>query len=91
MKPPYDPDPYTVTYVRGHQITAERREKVFTREAQKWKHYKATVQPDYSIREETVTLDEDEDDTGFGYEEMKSGTNQIGDPTSSSKVEANEG
>ena len=38
MKPPYDPDPYTVTDVRGHQITAERGGKFFTRNAQKWKH-----------------------------------------------------
>ena len=91
MKPPYDPDPYTVTDVRGHQITAERGGKFFTRDAQKWKHYKATEQPDYSIRKETVTREEEEDDTGFGCEEMKSGTNQIEDPTSLSEAEANEG
>ena len=37
MIPPYDPDPYRVVDVRGHQITAERRGKSTKRDAQKWK------------------------------------------------------
>ena len=35
--PPYDPDPYTVTAIRGHQITARRGRQQKTRDAQKWK------------------------------------------------------
>ena len=38
--PPYDPHPYHVTNVRGHQITGRRNGKVITRDAQKWKRLK---------------------------------------------------
>ena len=35
--PPYDPHPYTVTSIHGHQITGKRGKQVKTRDAQKWK------------------------------------------------------
>ena len=35
--PPYDPRPYTIIEVKGHQITGQRNEKRVTRDAQKWK------------------------------------------------------
>ena len=34
---PYDPEPYTVAEVHGHQITAKRGNQCKTRDAQKWK------------------------------------------------------
>ena len=37
MNPPYDPSPYLVTEIRGHQLTAQRDHAVKTRDAQKWK------------------------------------------------------
>ena len=37
---PYDPDPYTVIRVRGHQITAERKGQQRTRDAKKFKQMK---------------------------------------------------
>ena len=40
LKPPYDPDPYTVTEVTGHQVTAARGDKILRRDAQKWKVFK---------------------------------------------------
>ena len=36
-KPPYDPDPYTVTQIKGTQITATRRGQQMTRNMDKWK------------------------------------------------------
>ena len=36
-KPPYDPDPYTVTQIKGTQITATRRGQQMTRNVDKWK------------------------------------------------------
>ena len=46
-QPPYDPDPYEVTEVTGHQVTAERGDKTITRDAQKWKVFKARDKPCY--------------------------------------------
>ena len=37
LNPPYDPSPYLVTEIRGHQVTAQRDHAVKTRDAQKWK------------------------------------------------------
>lgn len=45
--PPYDPDPYTVTETKGHQITAVRDQKLKTRDAQKWKKIIITPKVDY--------------------------------------------
>jgi len=39
-KPPFDPSPYEVTSINGHQITATRHDRTVTRDAQKWKIYK---------------------------------------------------
>ena len=36
-KPPYNPDPYTVTQIKGTQITAIRRGSHMTRNVDKWK------------------------------------------------------
>ena len=36
-KPPYDPIPYNVTEVHGHQVKANREHQVKVRDAQKWK------------------------------------------------------
>ena len=40
IKPPFDPDFYVVTEVRGTKITGERRGKIKTRIVEKWKLYK---------------------------------------------------
>ena len=40
MNPPYDPRPYEIVEIRGHQITGRRNEKKVTRDAQKWKKLK---------------------------------------------------
>ena len=47
MHPPYDPNPYIVVEVRGHQITATRGEKTITRDAQKWKIFWKRSKPNY--------------------------------------------
>jgi hypothetical protein len=45
--PPYDPEPFTVVDVRGHQITARRDYQTLTRDAQKWKAIHLRNKPDY--------------------------------------------
>ena len=51
--PPYDPDPYTVTEIHGHQITACRGGEQKTRDAQKWKKVSIREPTDYNhMREE---------------------------------------
>ena len=55
MSPPYDPSPYKVTGVRGHQITAEREERAITRDAQKWKRL------EYNHPEEKLGLEDEAD------------------------------
>ena len=42
-RPPYDPKPFTITEVNGHQITAERGDTTRTRDAQKWKGIKTKL------------------------------------------------
>eukprot|EP00111_Clytia_hemisphaerica_P010833 TCONS_00031664-protein len=39
-KPPFDPSPYEVISINGHQITAAQPDRTITRDAQKWKIYK---------------------------------------------------
>ena len=39
-RPPFDPSPYKVTSINGHQITATRDDRTVTRDAQKWKIFK---------------------------------------------------
>ena len=46
--PPYDPDPYTVTTIRGHQITACRGSQKKTRDAQKWKKVSIRTPTNYN-------------------------------------------
>ena len=47
--PPYDFDPYMVTDVKGHQISATREDRSITRDAQKWKRFNPTrIRPDYT-------------------------------------------
>ena len=51
--PPFDPDPYIVTGVHGHQITASRGRQQMTRDAQKWKKVVIRAPTDYNnIRQE---------------------------------------
>ena len=45
--PPYDPDPYTVIEIRGHQITAVRDQTLKTRDSQRWKKVTITPNVDY--------------------------------------------
>ena len=76
FKPPYDPRSYIVTQIRGHQITAERDEKIITRDAQQWKKFSLRRKPDYDLLrtlEDTPGLPSD-DDTGFT--EMETETEQ---------------
>ena len=64
MSPPYDPDPFTVTDVRGHQIKAERRGKIISRDAQKWKPY-SPMKPKEHHTAAANNMDSDEDDIDF--------------------------
>ena len=48
----YNPEPFIVTEVNGHQITADKQEQSLTRDAQKWKRIDSRLRPDY-VREET--------------------------------------
>ena len=58
--PPYDPRPYRITVVRGHQITGKRNEKVVTRDAKKWKILKESKKEQKpSKKEEASSSDED--------------------------------
>ena len=62
----YNPEPFIVTEVKGHQITADKQEKSLTRDAQKWKRIDSRLRPDYVQEEletgisETDSSDEDE-------------------------------
>ena len=69
VKPPFDPEYYIVTEVRGTKITGERRGKIKTRNVEKWKLYKErpahlsiTHQPKEGGQEET------ESDSDFEFE-----------------------
>ena len=46
--PPYNPRPYTVTGIHGHQITARREDEEKTRDAQKWKKVNTRPPTDYN-------------------------------------------
>ena len=50
--PPYDPHPYTVTVVRGHQITGSRGNQKRTRDAQKWKKVSIRTPINYNQQRE---------------------------------------
>ena len=54
MVPPYDPDPYCVVEVRGHQITAMRKGKTIKRDAQKWKLVGTSQEEADSSEEDTI-------------------------------------
>ena len=61
-KPPYDPDPYTVTQIKGTQITATRRGQQMTRIVDKWKFLKDRPLHLRTLRQgHTVTRAEDSD------------------------------
>ena len=47
-KPPYNPEPYKVIEINGHQITAEKEGSILTRDAQKWKTINLREKPDYA-------------------------------------------
>ena len=61
-QPPYDPYPYKVTDVHGHQITAEKEGRAMTRDAQKWKRIKLRERPNYAL-ENQEAMNESELDT----------------------------
>ena len=46
--PPYDPEPYQVVDIHGHQITASRGDRILTRDAQKWKAIHLRSKPNYA-------------------------------------------
>ena len=55
--PPYDPHPYTVTEIHGHQITARREDQQKTRDSQKWKRVETRPRTDYrTIRRKTAEI-----------------------------------
>ena len=68
-QPPYDPDPFTVTEVKGHQITANRGHKTLTRDAQKWKRIRPRTKPDYETRRQKAWIKSDEEDELLWFEE----------------------
>ena len=64
-QPPYDPIPYTVIEVVGHQITASRKHQTLTRDAQKWKRISTKPPSNYDQhrhRRAQIQLHDDEDD-----------------------------
>ena len=48
-RPPYDPDPYTVISIPGHQITAFKGSQQKTRDAQKWKPVSIRTPTNYNL------------------------------------------
>jgi hypothetical protein len=62
----YDPDPYRVTRVRGSQITANRGNKVRTRDAKKFK--KVTTVPPANYREQRNPLILHPASSDFGFD-----------------------
>ena len=63
--PPYDPRPYRIIMVRGHQITVKRNGKEVTRDAKKWKKFKesnkeATEQQKSDSEDGQTSSDDDE-------------------------------
>jgi hypothetical protein len=66
----YNPEPFIVTEVNGHQITADKQEQSLTRDAQKWKRIDSRMRPDYVQEKldtrisETDSSDEDESPSG---------------------------
>ena len=80
--PPYDPEPYKVVDIRGHQITATRGDKTLTRDAQKWKAINLREKPNYAreneldiagacARERTLTQFPDEGDATSACETQR--------------------
>ena len=57
---PYDPDPYRVTNIRGHQITAARRGATRVRDAKKFKKVEVRANPRY-VRQPRIMHDEEAD------------------------------
>ena len=63
MLPLYDPKPFAVVEVRGHQITATRDGKNITRDAQKWKAFIERSKPNYEdIRQDLQDSSSSSDD-----------------------------
>ena len=56
----YDPEPFIVTEVNGHQVTADKHERALTRDAQKWKRIETRSRPDYAKEERDMGLLEEE-------------------------------
>ena len=75
MNPPYDPRPYTVIEVRGHQITGERNEKRVTRDAQKWKKLQ-TARPQ-TLNQEAREEDQTSSDSDIDID-LESHLQQLG-------------
>ena len=84
---PYDPDPYTVVDVHGHQITANRNEQVVTRDAQKWKAIHLREKPDYAMENEWCGKESTEPQFTDEDEASAEGSAQ-GDARSSSSSDA---
>ena len=59
MKPPYDPFPYKVSEIHGHQITAIRDHTEKTRDASRWKKVTTAVPNDYSEERSNGTDSDD--------------------------------
>ena len=75
--PPYDPVPYQVVEIKGHQITASRHNKITTRDAQKWKKITITRnRPNYAEKGE-YSYSSDEDDTSWSTQEEPNMEQQI--------------
>ena len=71
-KPPYDPDPFTVTTTEGTKITATRRGKVVTRNADKWKILKRRPHHlDIDKHTEHDREDQTDDDDDFDLPKAK--------------------
>ena len=61
-KPPYDPNPFTVTHTQGTKITATRRGKEVTRNVDKWKILKTRPHYFHTIPSKPDTRQPDDDD-----------------------------
>ena len=64
-KPPFNPDPYTVTEVRDTKITAERRGEYVTRNVDKWKILKDRPRYLRTTTQQNQQMEDEDSDSDF--------------------------
>ena len=93
VTPPYDPEPFTVIELKGHQITARRGEKTITRDAQKWKKFTPRIKPDYKTLRENLEEDYSDSNSDLDWESSPAADESMAstpESTANSQGESNE-